>query len=152
MSELSQITERSELGAYSSPDAQRTRERHFNEEMRLLLHEMGGTAMTGRIIEYLLIREQAHQSSSELSDYLDVSLGAVSQATRQLSRAGMIKRLKVTVGRQPVAFGSGMFFTPLDLISSFTPTTIDAEYKPGVDVVRVDVFRGFATNGTVLVA
>jgi hypothetical protein len=33
-----------------------------------------------------------------------------------------------------------MFFTPLDLVNPFTPTTLDTEYKPGVDAVRVDAY------------
>jgi hypothetical protein len=58
----------------------------------------------------------------------------------------------VTVGRQPVSFGSGRVFTPLDLVNPFSPATIDTEYKPGVDAVRVDAFGGVATKGTVVAA
>jgi hypothetical protein len=46
--------------------------------------------------------------------------------------------LEVAVGRQAVGFGTGMFFTPLDLVNPFTPAVVDQEYRPGVDAVRVD--------------
>jgi hypothetical protein len=48
----------------------------------------------------------------------------------------------VAVGRMPITFGSGAFFTPMDLINPFTPTTVDSEYKPGVDAIRVDGYVG----------
>lgn len=44
-----------------------------------------------------------------------------------------------TVGRQPVTLGRGRIWRPWDLISTFTLTEVDTEYKPGVDAVRVDV-------------
>jgi hypothetical protein len=59
--------------------------------------------------------------------------------------------LDVTVGRQPVSFGSGLFFTPLDLVNPFTPATIDSEYKPGVDAVRVDAYKGAGASATAVV-
>lgn len=58
----------------------------------------------------------------------------------------------LVVGRQPVSFGSGLFFTPLDLVSPFTPATIDTEYKPGVDAVRVDGYFGTGGGITVVAA
>jgi hypothetical protein len=48
----------------------------------------------------------------------------------------------VRFGRQPVSFGSGYFFTPLDLLSPYSPQVVDREYKPGVDAVRLDAFVG----------
>ena len=60
--------------------------------------------------------------------------------------------LDVTVGRQPITFGNGLFFTPLDLVAPFTPAVIDTEYKPGVDAVRVDVYPTFSSKITVAAA
>lgn len=56
----------------------------------------------------------------------------------------------LTVGRQPISFGSGLFFTPLDLVSPFTPATVDTEYKPGVDAVRTDAYFGWRGSLTVV--
>jgi hypothetical protein len=44
-----------------------------------------------------------------------------------------------TIGRQPVTLGRGRIWRPWDLVSTFTLTEVDTEYKPGVDAVRVDV-------------
>lgn len=62
------------------------------------------------------------------------------------------KGVDVTVGRQPVSFGSGLFFTPLDLVSPFTPATIDQEYKPGVDAVRVELYPSVSSEVSLVVA
>ena len=59
--------------------------------------------------------------------------------------------LDVTIGRQPISFGQGRFFTPLDLVNPFTPAVIDTEYKPGVDGVRLDGYVGTSLMGTVAV-
>jgi hypothetical protein len=47
--------------------------------------------------------------------------------------------VQVTLGRQPVTFGCGVLWTPVDLLAPFSPLQIDTEFKPGVDAVRVDV-------------
>jgi len=49
-----------------------------------------------------------------------------------------------TLGRQAISHGQGKLFSPLDLIAPFNPTTIDTEFKPGVDAVRVEAFFGEA--------
>lgn len=70
-----------------------------------------------------------------------------------LTLRGRVDRLNVrytagpatmTLGRQPVSFGAGMAFTPLDLVNPFTPAVIDQEYKPGVDAARVDLYQGMS--------
>ncbi|MCB9680163.1 MAG: hypothetical protein H6733_01720 [Alphaproteobacteria bacterium] len=58
----------------------------------------------------------------------------------------------LTIGRQPVTFGHGTFFTPLDLVSPFSPATIDSEYKPGVDAIRADAWFGMSGQITVIAA
>ncbi|TVQ92110.1 MAG: hypothetical protein EA397_07995 [Deltaproteobacteria bacterium] len=60
------------------------------------------------------------------------------------------ERFDVVVGRQPISFGTGRFFTPLDLVNPFTPATIDTEYKPGVDAIRLDLYHGMASRLTLV--
>ncbi len=55
--------------------------------------------------------------------------------------------VRATVGRQAITFGHGLFFTPLDLVNPFFPTSVDQEYKPGVDAARLDAW--FGTGGEV---
>jgi hypothetical protein len=59
---------------------------------------------------------------------------------------------RVTLGRQPVSFGTGRFFTPLDLVNPFSPATIDSEYKPGVDALRIEAFKGVSSRVTAVAA
>ena len=46
------------------------------------------------------------------------------------------------VGRQAISWGSGLVFQPLDLFSPFAPTTIDREFKPGVDAILFESLVG----------
>lgn len=50
--------------------------------------------------------------------------------------------LDVSLGRQAISSGTGLFFTPLDLVAPFSPAVIDQSYKPGVDALRVDGYLG----------
>ncbi len=70
----------------------------------------------------------------------------------RLSLRLRLSHMDIKVGRQPVSFGSTWFFTPLDLVAPFGPTTIDREYKPGVDAVRADFYIGTATQITAVAA
>ena len=42
------------------------------------------------------------------------------------------------VGRDAISWGSGIVFQPLDIFAPFAPTTVDRDYKPGEDLVKVD--------------
>ncbi len=57
-----------------------------------------------------------------------------------------------TAGRQPVSFGTGLVFTPMDIVNPFLGATIDTEYKPGIDALRADVFGGVSARGTLVAA
>ena len=70
----------------------------------------------------------------------------------RLSLRLRLSHIDIKVGRQPVSFGSTWFFTPLDLVAPFGPTTIDREYKPGVDALRADFYLGTATQITAVAA
>ncbi|RME28493.1 MAG: hypothetical protein D6798_02270 [Deltaproteobacteria bacterium] len=72
--------------------------------------------------------------------------------TDRLSVQGELGAASFVVGRQPISFGTGLFFTPLDLVSPFFPGTIDTEYKPGVDAVRVQVYGGLRFEQQVVAA
>jgi hypothetical protein len=56
----------------------------------------------------------------------------------------------VTAGRQAVSVGTGLSFTPLDLVNPFTPAVVDPEYKPGVDALRVDLYPSTTSRVTVV--
>lgn len=75
---------------------------------------------------------------------------AVRHRIDRLALAAKLPHVDVTLGRQPVGFGTGRMFTPLDLVNPFHPATIDAEYKPGVDAVRVDAYAGVSSRLTLV--
>ncbi len=52
-----------------------------------------------------------------------------------LERAGVGWRWRL--GRQPLSWGQGMVFTPLDVFAPFPPFAVDREFKPGEDAVRL---------------
>jgi hypothetical protein len=47
----------------------------------------------------------------------------------------------IRVGRQALSWGNGLFFTPMDLVNPFDPTTIDTEYKAGDDMLYAQYLR-----------
>ena len=71
--------------------------------------------------------------------------GASYSGSLRVDRALIRLRLPamdLTLGRQPISFGSTFFFNPMDLIASFSPTVVDREYKPGIDALRSDSYFG----------
>lgn len=75
----------------------------------------------------------------------------VSGRVDRMSLAFHARGFDVRFGRQPISFGTGFFFTPLDLLSPYGPQVVDREYKPGVDAVRFDAFIGASGRLTAVV-
>lgn len=74
------------------------RERHraqrlLVEEYGLLLEEMGGTRMEGRVLAWLLLADIPEQSLTGIADGLGVSKAAVSTAARSLLQARTVERV-----------------------------------------------------------
>lgn len=42
----------------------------------------------------------------------------------------------LTMGRQTISFGSARFVSPTDIFQPFAPSTLNTEYRPGVDAIR----------------
>ena len=67
--------------------------------------------MAGRVLGALLLADPPGMSSSELADFLGVSAGSVSTATRELIRPGLAVRVSVPGQRQDhfrATFGASM--------------------------------------------
>ena len=47
----------------------------------------------------------------------------------------------VRFGRQALSWGNGLFYSPMDLVNPFDPSTIDTEYKTGDDLLYVQRLR-----------
>ncbi len=76
----------------------------------------------------------------------------VSGRLDRLAVAARLPHVDLTLGRQAISMGRAWFFTPLDLVSPFAPTTVDREYKPGVDALRADAYLGVSTSFTLVAA
>ena len=72
--------------------------------------------------------------------------------TDRLSLSGDINSFQWTIGRQPITLGHGLGFTPMDLVNPFFPTTVDQEYKPGVDAMLLDLFFGVSSTVSLITA
>jgi len=82
----------------------------------------------------------------------EVDGGVLRGRTDRLYVQGELGPVTVAFGRQPVSFGTGLAFTPLDLVSPFSPATIDTEYKPGVDALRVSAYGGVSFHQELVAA
>jgi len=58
----------------------------------------------------------------------------------------------LTVGRQAVTFGQTYFWNPLDVFNPFDARSFDRDYKPGVDVIRLDTPLGDFAGMNLVVA
>lgn len=77
---------------------------------------------------------------------------SVQHRVDRLVLSAKLPQVDLAIGRQPVSFGVGHVFTPMDLVNPFHPATIDAEYKPGVDALRVDTYAGTSGKVTAVAA
>ncbi|MFT5681719.1 MAG: hypothetical protein ACI8RZ_002625 [Myxococcota bacterium] len=100
------------------------------------------TGAAGAAAEVIGLSWSAWDGAAE-EGVVEGNLVAEGRMDRLLLKA-RLPGVDLTIGRQPVSFGSGLFFTPMDLVNPFTPATIDTEYKPGVDSVRADAYFGMS--------
>lgn len=62
------------------------------------------------------------------------------------------KNTSLAIGRQPIDWGSGRFWQPLNVFGSFSPTDLDTDYKPGIDAARLDWFLSDFSSVTAVYA
>jgi len=53
-----------------------------------------------------------------------------------------VGQVDIRTGRQRVAWGSGLFWSPVDIINPFNPTQIEREERTGVDAILADWNNG----------
>lgn len=59
-----------------------------------------------------------------------------------------INNLTLGMGRQPVDWGSGRFWQPLNVFGAFAPTDLDTDFKPGIDALVLDWYPSPFTSVT----
>ncbi len=65
----------------------------------------------------------------------------VTQVGYELDRAFYRRHfghLSLALGRQPIDWGSGRFWQPLNVFGAFAPTDLDTDFKPGIDALLLD--------------
>lgn len=45
-----------------------------------------------------------------------------------------------SIGRQPIDWGAGRFWQPMNVFGSFAPTDLDTDFKPGIDAATLDFY------------
>jgi DNA-binding MarR family transcriptional regulator len=75
-------------------------ERRFAEELGAYWEDAGGTRMAGRVLGALLLADPPEMSSADLVEFLGISGGSVSTATRELIRPGLAERVRIRGDRQ----------------------------------------------------
>ena len=50
--------------------------------------------------------------------------------------------IALSVGRQPIDWGAGRFWQPLNVFGAFAPTDLDTDFKPGIDAAVLDWYPG----------
>jgi hypothetical protein len=117
---------------------------HPQLSLRTFSHELAGVLTFGRGLSP--------------PRWLPLSYTFVDDATVKLS--GQFDRLylgytfgpaTLTLGRQAVTFGRGKLWRTSDVVSTFSLTEIDTEYKPGSDALRLDIHLGDASDVTLVV-
>lgn len=53
-----------------------------------------------------------------------------------------VQALDIRLGRQRIAWGTGRFWSPLDLLNPVSPIALDREERPGVDAVLLETKTG----------
>ncbi len=118
---------------------------HPQLTLRGFSHEVGGIASLGR--------------GPSPPRWLPLSYDFVDESTVKLR--GSIDRLylsytlgpaTVIVGRQAVTFGRGKLWRTSDVVSTFSLTEVDTEYKPGSDALRIDINFGESRDLTIVAA
>ncbi|MCL4746208.1 MAG: hypothetical protein KJZ83_12450 [Burkholderiaceae bacterium] len=77
-----------------------------------------------------------------------LSTSGASRTTRlgwEIDRASYKHRfgkVSISFGRQPIDWGSGRFWQPLNVFGAFAPTDLDTDYKPGIDAAVLNWYPG----------
>ena len=56
----------------------------------------------------------------------------------RLSYQHRFDKITAGIGRQPIDWGSGRFWQPLNVFGAFAPTDLDTDFKPGIDAAVIN--------------
>ncbi len=73
----------------------------------------------------------------------DSDSGQLTRIAYEVDRAVYKRRFKkitLALGRQPIDWGSGRFWQPLNVFGAFSPTALDTDFKVGVDAIVLESY------------
>lgn len=96
---------------------------------------------------------------TDLFRYQPLSDNWISQQTRTTSlEAGYevdravyqyhFKQSVISAGRQPIDWGVGRLWQPMNVFGAFAPTDLDTDFKPGIDAITYDWYPSAFSNLT----
>lgn len=74
--------------------------------------------------------------------YVDTSHDYGSHRLYRASVTLAIRHVDIRVGRQRIAWGTGRFWSPLDILNPVNPAALDREERPGADAVLLEAKTG----------
>jgi len=119
---------------------------------RLPLASLLGHAIRHAREGYVVTRSQARLTAEKLPELADVPGQAGGNHIESRLRFDRLwlrsstRHFDLTLGRQPLSFGTAVIYQIIDRIVPLPPFSIDREYKPGVDAIRADVHLAPATD------
>ena len=122
----------------------------YEQRARLASEDSGAAGGTG-----ILPRDTAAPYRIYQVDEPLVEIGDTFWYRHELDRANatvFLGRGEITVGRQAVGWGRGVFFSAVDVFAPFTPLESDREWRRGIDAVRAVAPLGDLTSIDVVAA
>lgn len=76
------------------------------------------------------------------STYVNTSRAYGAHRLYRASVTLSVQAVDIRLGRQRVAWGTGRFWSPLDMLNPVSPTALDREERPGVDALLIEAKTG----------
>ena len=77
--------------------------------------------------------------------FFDTDGDSTTSIDYELDRAVYRHRFKdmtLSLGRQPIDWGVGRFWQPMNVFGAFAPTDLDTDYKAGIDTITLEAYPG----------
>ncbi len=77
---------------------------------------------------------------------------SLSVSVDRLSHTFSLPESQLIIGRQPVDWGTGRLWQAINVFGSFAPTSLDTEFKPGIDAISYEYFPDNYSSASLTIA